>query len=224
MKPPEKKRIARSEAAIIANQFLSKLQECDRVSRYEIAGSLRRGEPTCGDVDIVAAASNLDHALLQIISAVSGIARVKLIEIVPDVGYKLVTNFLREPRIKSEIWVVAPSHYGPTLNWATGSREHNRALRLWCLLRGFKLPVGNHRFQDSQGLWWLNREAFFCYVFKPEPPSDQFASEEDFYNRIQLNWIPPGSRQPGLKVVLQAHRLWLAHRGASRKESSPHPG
>lgn len=220
MKPSEKKRIACSEAAVAANQVLYELGDCGLICRCDIAGSLRRGAPTCGDIDIVAAASNLDDAVHEIQKVVSKIARIKSIEIVPEVGYKLVMNPRREPRIQCEIWVVAPSHYGSTLNWATGSREHSRAIRLWCLARGFKLPVGSHRFQDSQGLWWLNREAFFCYVFRPEPASDQLESEEDFYNRIQLNWIPPNARQGGLKIVLQAHRLWLARRGASAAGTS----
>lgn len=222
MKPSEKKRIIRSEAAIAANQLLYELGDCGLINRCDIAGSLRRGAPTCGDIDIVAAASNLDNALHEIEAVVRGIGRIKLIADVPDVGYKLVMNPWREPQIKCEIWVVAPSHYGPTLNWATGSREHNRAIRLWCLARGFKLPIGSHRFQDSQGLWWLNREAFFCYVFRPEPASDRLETEEDFYNRLQLEWIPPGARQGGLKVVLQAHRRWLAQGGASRSRSSAH--
>lgn len=220
MKPPEKMRIARTEATVAADQLLSRLAECGRVSRCEIAGSLRRGAPTCGDIDIVAAASNLDDALHQIKAIVRGIARIKLIAIVPDVGYKLVMNLRNEPHIKTEIWIVAPSHYESTLNWATGSREHNRAVRLWCLVRGFKLPIGSHRFQDARGFWWLNREAFFCYVFRPEPGSDQFESEEAFYNRLQLDWIPPGTRQGGMKIVLQAHRLWLARGRASRDRRS----
>lgn len=220
MKSPHKKRIVRSEAANVANQILWELGECGTVSRCEVAGSLRRGAPTCGDIDIVAAASNLDYALVEIKTIFRETAYLKRIVVVPDVGYKLVLGSFREFHIKSEIWVVAPSHYGSTLDWATGSREHVRAIRLWCLVRGFKLPIGNHRIDRSSRLWWLNREAFFCHVFKPAPASDLFESEEELYNRLQLNWIPPGSRRGGLKALWKAHQRWLASRRGVRDRSS----
>lgn len=220
MKSPPKPRLARSDAAIIANQILLKLGECKGVRRCEIAGSLRRGEPTCGDIDVVAAAPDPDDALREVEAALCEVAKVKKLVSVPDVGYKLVLSSFEGHEVKSEIWVVPPSHYGATLNWATGSRAHNRAVRYWCLMRGFKVPIGCHRVDRSRPLWWLRHEGFFWHVFKATPASDILESEEEFYNRIQLAWIPPDSRKDDWKVLLKAYLRWLTGAKPSRSGSA----
>jgi DNA polymerase (family X) len=186
--------------------LLRELGACDSVEKCQVGGSIRRRAPTIGDIDILAASSRLDDALRDVQATLKrkiGEIRVKTIA---DVGYKikLASCFAGEPQTTVEIWIVPPSHYGSTLSWITGSRLHNTALRLWCLLWGYKVPIGNHRITKSSRIRWL----LCCYTFSSLPASSKFESEEEFYNRIGLDWIPPISRQ-GAKEIWKARRRSL---------------
>jgi hypothetical protein len=161
----------------------------------------------------------VDGARTEIETILRDIAEIGRTVDVPGMGCKFVLGSFRGASVKWEIWLVSPSHYGAALNWTTGSRKHHRAVRLWCLARGYKLPIGNHRLGRARRFWWMDREFYFDFVFKAVPASDRFQSEEEFYDRIQLSWIPPASRRAGMKVVWDAHRRWLSnssHRRADR--------
>ena len=162
-------------AAIIA--FL-----CERAPAADIApvGSLRRGCDTCGDLDILA--SGTDPSLMD-----------------DFVGYRLVERVLARGDTKSSVLIrggfqadlrlVAPECRGAAMQYFTGSKAHNIALRDRAIGLGFK----------------LNEYGLFTTADDTRVAGDH---EEDVYNALALEWIPPELREARGEVeAAAAHRL-----------------
>jgi DNA polymerase (family 10) len=130
-------------------------------------GSLRRGCETCGDLDILAAG-----APPSIMEAFA--------------GYKLVERILVHGDTKSSVllWggfqadlrLVPRESLGAALQYFTGSKHHNIALRDRAIQQGFKLnEYGLYRVDDST-----------CVAGE---------SEESIYHALGLAFIPPELRE-----------------------------
>jgi len=186
-------------------QFLKKLPA---VKQIEIAGSLRRRKETIGDVDILVSADKND------------------IESIFDsfVNHELVTDLLGRGSTKSSIRtsegrqvdlrIVNQTQYPAALMYFTGSKEHNVVLRQRARDRGMAL--------NEYGLFQLDDEGSTDFN-KPV----NFGSEEDIYNKLDLNFIPPEHREDrsefefyeknkkmplvadsDIKGVIHAHSAW----------------
>ncbi len=132
-----------------------------------VVGSLRRGCDTCGDLDILAAG-----APPTIMEAFT--------------GYKLVERILVHGETKSSVllWggfqadlrLVPRESLGAALQYFTGSKHHNIALRDRAIQRGFKL--------NEYGLYRLDDDARVA--------GD---SEESIYEALGVAFIPPELRE-----------------------------
>ena len=130
-------------------------------------GSLRRGCETCGDLDILAAGA--PPSLMEAFT-----------------GYTLVERILARGETKSSVllWggfqadlrLVPRDSLGAALQYFTGSKPHNIALRDRAVRRGFKLnEYGLYRHDDGT--------------------LAAGASEEDIYRALDLEFIPPELRE-----------------------------
>ena len=130
-------------------------------------GSLRRGCETCGDLDILAAGA--PPSLMEAFT-----------------GYKLVERILARGETKSSVllWggfqadlrLVPRESLGAALQYFTGSKPHNIALRDRAIRRGYKL--------NEYGLY-LNDDGTVVAG----------ASEEEIYRALDLDFIPPELRE-----------------------------
>jgi DNA polymerase (family 10) len=130
-------------------------------------GSLRRGCETCGDLDILAAGA--PTTLMEAFT-----------------GYKMVERVLAHGDTKSSVllWggfqadlrIVARESQGAALQYFTGSKPHNIALRDRAIRRGLKL--------NEYGLF--NNDS-------GEPVAG--ATEADVYRALDLAFIPPELRE-----------------------------
>lgn len=140
-------------------------------------GSLRRGCETCGDIDILAAGA--PAAIMEAFTS-----------------YKLVERSLARGSTKSSvlIWggfqadlrVVPRESLGAALQYFTGSKAHNIALRDRAIQRGFKL--------NEYGLYRLDDESLVA--------GD---SEEAIYAALGLQWIPPELRENRGEIAAAEH-------------------
>ena len=130
-------------------------------------GSLRRGCETCGDLDILAAGA--PPSLMEAFT-----------------GYKLVERILARGETKSSVllWggfqadlrLVPRESLGAALQYFTGSKPHNIALRDRAIRRGYKLnEYGLYRNDDGTVV--------------------AGASEEEIYRALDLDFIPPELRE-----------------------------
>jgi DNA polymerase (family 10) len=134
--------------------------------KVEIAGSLRRMKETIGDVDILTAARDANSLSNHFTS-------------MPDITKVLErgetkSSVLLQGGIQVDLRIVGVKSFGSALMYFTGSKDHNIALRKVAIDKGLKL--------SEYGL------------FKGET---QVAggSEEDVYQRLDLDYIPPELRE-----------------------------
>jgi DNA polymerase (family 10) len=124
-------RIKRLIAEDIAVPLLDYLRAIKGVRQVDIAGSYRRRKETVGDLDIVA-------------SALRGRELVDRFVAYPDVAQILSRGSTRSGivlrnGVQVDLRVVAQAHYGAALQYFTGSKAHNIALRHLAAARGLKL-------------------------------------------------------------------------------------
>jgi DNA polymerase (family 10) len=130
------------------------------------AGSLRRGKETVGDLDIL----STDPAAIERFLSHPGIQSV-----LAKGDTKASARFGAEG-LQVDVRVVAAESFGAALQYFTGSKEHNVALRQRALKMGFTL--------NEYGLFTLDGDRRVA--------GD---SEEGVYAALNLSWIPPELRE-----------------------------
>lgn len=161
-------RVALGDALPVAEAIAADLRALPGVVAVEAAGSLRRRKETVGDLDILAAAPDAAPVIQAFVerpdvSRVLGQGPVKA-------SVELVSG------LRAQLWVHPPEHFGSALLYATGSKEHNVALREFALATGYSLSEhGLKRLADGAEL--------------------RFATETELYSALGLPFIPPELRE-----------------------------
>jgi DNA polymerase (family 10) len=157
------------EAFELADAVIEHVKRCPRVRQLACAGSLRRGKETIGDIDILATGSPAD----EIIRHFTTHPRVK--NVLAAGGTK--ASVLLESRGKArqvDLRVLADSEYGAALQYFTGSKDHNVALRALAQQQELKL--------SEYGLFRGEKRV----AGKSEP---------EVYSRLGLPYIEPELRE-----------------------------
>ena len=153
-------------ASETAEELTAYLQEFKGVENVTPAGSLRRGRETVGDLDLLVTGRN-HAAIAEHFAAFPGITQV-LAKGEDKVSVKLKND------MQVDVRLLERKSYGAALQYFTGSKEHNVALRDRAKRRGLKL--------SEYGL------------FKGEEVVAS-ATEESIYEALGLPWIPPELRE-----------------------------
>lgn len=161
-----KKRLLLHYAFAVAEEIKDYLTSLSGIKEASIAGSLRRGLETVGDLDFVAVA----HDPLTVIKEVATAHFLQELLAADDCQVSLVTKW----GIRADILVVHPEYYATALQYMTGSKEHNEEL---CTL--------------ARGLGWESSEKGI-YPGQGEPLP---TSEEELYSRLGMLYIPPELRE-----------------------------
>ncbi len=156
------------DADTLIADLLARLRDVRGVRRIEPAGSLRRRQPTIGDLDLLAAVDDPE----AVINALDGLPEV---EKVLSAGTDKSSIVLRDgPQV--DLMVCPPAAWGTHLVHFTGNVDHNIALRGMALDRG-----------------WSLSEKGFKVIETGELLLD--AEEADVYERLGLPWMPPELRK-----------------------------
>lgn len=161
-------RIPLPQAKYIAEGLLAKLLLLPAVLRAEIAGSLRRGRETIGDIDLLVSTEE-PLAVHEAFREFSGVAQV-LATGDTKTSIRLLNG------VQVDLRTVPPELFGSALHYFTGSKEHHIALRTRAKRMGLKI--------NEYG------------VFK-NGSDDPIASatEEEVFNALGLPYIPPELRE-----------------------------
>jgi len=159
-------RVYWAEADQIAQSLRAHFRDCPGVQELEFAGSYRRGKDTVGDLDILAVAKDAAQAMDRF-GRFPGVAQV-LARGDTKMSVRLGTGF------QVDLRVVAAESFGAALQYFTGSKAHNVALRGMAKARGLKI--------NEYG------------VFRDEV---QIAgrTEKEVYGTVDLPVIPPELRE-----------------------------
>src|SRR3954447_16165246 len=161
-------RILLSRAQNIAEQIVGALRSHPSAEQVEVAGSLRRQADSVKDLDIIATAK--DPAALA--AALGELPLIESVHSAGDAGARVMTH----AGMKVDLKVVEPDQFGNVLQHFTGSKAHNVALRESVVRRG--LHVSEYGILDD-----ATGETLRC------------ATEEEVYERLGLEWIPPELRE-----------------------------
>lgn len=155
------------EAHDAAEAFVTYLRERAPQATITPVGSLRRGCDTCGDLDLLA--SGAEQSLMD-----------------DFVNYRLVERVLGRGDTKSSVLIrggfqadlrlVPPESRGAALQYFTGSKAHNIALRERAIDLGLRL--------NEYGVFRTDDETRVAGE-----------SEEEVYAALGLDWIPPELRE-----------------------------
>ena len=163
-----------------ANRLVSALRDsCPSLTKIAPAGSLRRFEETIGDIDLVCTAG--DHE--EVLSALVNQPNVR--EVLAHGGTK--ASVVLSEGIQVDLRVVKDGHYGALLQYFTGSLQHNVELRGRAQRMGLSL--------NEYGL--TNTET---------GEIEEFATEEELYERLEMDTPPPELRQGMYEVQAAAER------------------
>ena len=158
-----------SYAAEVAESLTRHLAATPGLEKITPAGSYRRGKETVGDLDLLVAGPGAAAALDRF-AAYSGVAEVLA------KGPNKASAQVGSPPIQVDVRAVPIESYGAALQYFTGSKDHNVALRTRCLRLGYTL--------NEYGLFRLEDNA-----------KAAGETEEDVYRRLELDWIPPELRE-----------------------------
>jgi DNA polymerase (family X) len=150
------------------------------------AGSLRRGRETVGDLDLLVTGPACEPDVVS--AAVEHVAALPLIDKLLAKGQNKVSFTLRN-NLQVDVRLLPRSGYGAALQYFTGSKMHNVALRQRAIKRGLTL--------NEYALLRVEDNVIVAA-----------ASEADIYNALDLDYIPPELREnSGELEAAAAHTL-----------------
>ena len=142
------------------------IQSFPEVEIAIVAGSVRRMKETIGDIDIIAVSKRSEKVMERFIG-------------LPQVVHvyargKTKTLVKLKNGLDADLRVIAKNSFGATLNYFTGSKDHNIALRDMALKRGWKL--------NEYGLFKGKKQI-------------AGKTEKDLYKKFGMQYIEPEMRE-----------------------------
>ena len=153
----------------VADELIAEFQQIEGIERVEAAGSLRRGKETIGDLDLLVtgpgATRSLDH--------IAGHSKAH--EVLGRGMNKASVRYGLEG-LQVDVRALPAESFGAAMQYFTGSKEHNVVLRTLAVKQGLTL--------NEYGLFTLDGN---------ERVAGE--SEEQIYQRLGFQWIPPELRE-----------------------------
>jgi DNA polymerase (family 10) len=147
-------------------EVYEKLESLKEVEKIDVAGSVRRMKETIGDVDFLVI-SKKPEKVMDFFTSLPGIVKIW--------GKGKTKSSVRlKQGFDMDIRVVSKKSYGSALQYFTGSKEHNIALRKIAIDKGLKL--------SEYGLFRGSK------MIAGE-------TEEGIYEKLGMDWISPEMRE-----------------------------
>jgi DNA polymerase (family 10) len=167
------------QAYVAAQPIIEALRAHDGVIRCSIAGSLRRHRETIGDIDFLVSAKPKDAvAIIEDFVKMPGIISV-------SAKGDTKASVVLKGGIQADLRVVTDAQYAFALNYFTGSKEHNIALRARAL-KLKNLSLNEYGFSPAGE---KERSA------KELGSSIKCKTEEDLYKALGLDYVEPEMRE-----------------------------
>ena len=152
-----------------AGELMPYLSETTGIEQITVAGSLRRGKETIGDLDLLATGPGAPQALERFV------AHPRVHEVLGKGSNKASVRVGVEG-LQVDLRALPHESYGAAMQYFTGSKEHNVALRTRALKLGLTLnEYGLFRLEDNSRV--------------------AGETEEEIYEKLGMAWIPPELRE-----------------------------
>jgi DNA polymerase (family X) len=153
----------------IAEELIETLRQVPGVEAITPAGSLRRGRETAGDLDLLVTGPEATNALERFIAY-------PRVEEVLGRGENKASARVGREGLQVDVRTLKPESYGAAMQYFTGSKDHNVAIRTRAVKMGLKL--------SEYGLFRVEDDAKVAGE-----------TEEGVYEALGLAWIPPELRE-----------------------------
>jgi DNA polymerase (family 10) len=163
-----KVRILLSKALDVGEELVALLRDQPSALDVALAGSARRWADDVKDLDIVAASSDPD----ALVKAFCGSPAIDVVHSSGPAGARVLTH----SGLPVDLRIVPEEAFGNLLQHFTGSGRHNEALRTAAVKQG--LHVSEYGIADDE-----------------TGDSIAYRTEEEVYERLGLQWIPPELRE-----------------------------
>jgi DNA polymerase (family 10) len=161
-------RIPIGEALPIVEEILTTLRSIPSVRNLTPAGSLRRFRETVGDIDLMGTVDNPR----EVIDAFVALPQVRQVLARGSTKASVIVS----GGLQVDLRMVEHYSFGSLLQYFTGNKQHNIALREKWHKQGLKL--------SEYGITVIATGKL-----------EEFATEEEFYHRLGLQYIPPELRE-----------------------------
>jgi DNA polymerase (family X) len=158
-----------SYAENMAGELIETLSQTPGVDAITPAGSLRRGRETVGDLDLLVTGPNAVAALDTFL------AFPRVDEVLARGENKASAKVGREG-LQVDVRTLPPGTFGAAMQYFTGSKDHNVAVRTRAMKRGLKL--------SEYGLFRVEDDARIAGE-----------TEAGIYEALGMAWIPPELRE-----------------------------
>ncbi|MCS7032760.1 MAG: DNA polymerase/3'-5' exonuclease PolX [Phycisphaerae bacterium] len=178
------RRIFIADALPLAEAMLEPLKKVPGVQQADIAGSLRRGRETIGDLDLIAGVSD-DAVMGQVADVFTNLPEVKRVLAHGPTRCSVLTS----SGVQVDLRIVPVEHFGAALQYFTGSKEHNVRLRGLALEKGLTL--------NEWGLYRIDEYDREKKETARPPAVKALASQTEaaIYSALGLPLIPPELRE-----------------------------
>ena len=153
----------------IATELTEELQQVPGVEKVDVAGSLRRGKETIGDLDLLVTGAGASDVLERVVT------HPKVHEVLGKGVNKASVQYGLEG-LQVDVRALPRESFGAAMQYFTGSKEHNVTLRTIAIKQGLTL--------NEYGLFTLDANARVAGE-----------TEEEIYERLGYQWIPPELRE-----------------------------
>jgi DNA polymerase (family X) len=161
-------RFSRAEITEDVEALLAAIKNIQNVDRAEVAGSYRREKETVGDIDILLVTTSAQ----EVSAAIAALPLVR--DVIAHGDTKI--SFDLQNGLRVDVRLVAADQWGAALQYFTGSKEHNIAVRKVAIKKGWKL--------NEYGLF----DAEIVVASR---------EEEDIYTALGLRYYEPRERELG---------------------------
>jgi DNA polymerase (family 10) len=168
-------RIPIGEALPVVDEVLDALRPLPGVKNLTAAGSLRRFHETVGDIDLMGTADNPE----EVIDTFVNLAQIR--QVIAKGPTK--ATVILPGGLQADLRMVEHDSFGSLLQYFTGSKQHNITLRTREQKKGLKLS--EYGITDSK-----------------TNELEKFATEEAFYGRLGMQYIPPEIREDRGEIEL----------------------
>jgi len=153
----------------IAEELIETLRQVPGVEAITPAGSLRRGRETAGDLDLLVTGPEAVNVLERFIAY-------PRVEEVLGRGENKASAKVGREGLQVDVRALKPESFGAAMQYFTGSKDHNVAIRTRAVKMGLKLSeYGLFRVEDDTKV--------------------AGETEEGVYEALGLAWIPPELRE-----------------------------
>ena len=155
----------------IATELIEELQEVPGVEKVDVAGSLRRGKETIGDLDLLVTGAGASDVLERVVT------HPKVHEVLGQGVNKASVQYGLEG-LQVDVRALPRESFGAAMQYFTGSKEHNVTLRTIAIKQGLTL--------NEYGLFTLDANARVAGE-----------TEEEIYERLGISgFLPNCARTP----------------------------